>query len=68
MGYGNNGNCTYFTLGSLPTINSSLFTNFYFWKINESGIKSAVSEFPKLTMLGGLSLSSPPVFGWINLN
>ena len=68
IGNSNQGSCTSFILGGLPTINSSLFTNFYFWKTNVSDIKSAASQFPKLTILGGLSLSSPPVLGWINLN
>ena len=64
----NPGTCGFFILGSLPTINTSLFTNFYYWKTNSSNIKSSVTEFPKFTNSGGLKLSSPPVLGWINMN
>jgi hypothetical protein len=56
-----------------PIVNSSIFTNFYFWKIAASAGSSVVTNsittiFPIFSILGGIKLSSPPIINWINLN
>ena len=56
-----------YALGSLPTIDSTIFQNFYFWK-NVSGVNSTATSFPMFTQVGGIGLSSPPVLVWVNLN
>lgn len=53
-------------LSSLPTMDSSLFIDFYFWNTNSS-VNSSVTQFPVFNVVGGVNLSSPPAVTWINL-
>tara|TARA_B100000795_G_scaffold21173_4_gene14132 strand:- start:16117 stop:16377 length:261 start_codon:yes stop_codon:yes gene_type:complete len=53
-------------LSNLPTMDSTLFTDFYFWNIISS-LNSSVTQFPVFNVVGGVNLSSPPVVTWINL-
>ncbi len=68
-------NMTYnLLLGPMPTVNTALFSNFYFWKSiwsmgnYASRINSAATQFPVFLVSGGLSLSSRPVMKWKSIN
>jgi Collagen triple helix repeat (20 copies) len=61
-------------LGPMPTVNTALFSNFYFWKSSwawgssQSVTNSATTQFPVFINNGGLCLSSRPVLIWGNVN